>query len=61
MPANFFSQLSTIRAHLDTLNWTAVALGAVALLLLICWPKPKQQPLHRSHLRRHMQRRRRRP
>ena len=48
MPANFFSQLSTIRAHLDTVNWTAVALGAVALLLLICWPKPKQQPLHRK-------------
>ena len=48
MPANFFSQLATIRAHLDTVNWTAVALGGVALLLLVFWPKPKQQALHRK-------------
>ena len=48
MPANFFSQLSTIGDHLNTVNWTALGLGGVALLLLFCWPKPKQQPLHRK-------------
>ena len=48
MPANFFSQLATIHAHLDTVNWVAVALGGIALLLLFFWPKPKLQALHRT-------------
>ena len=50
MPANFFSQLATIHQHLDTVNWTALGLGGAALLILVFWPKPAQQPLHRKEI-----------
>jgi SulP family sulfate permease len=48
MPSNFFSQLAAIHQHFDTLDWTALGLGGAALLLLVLWPKPTQQPLHRK-------------
>jgi sulfate permease, SulP family len=39
MPANFFSQLGTLAAHLHTVNWTALALGVGSLALIVAWPK----------------------
>jgi len=39
MPANFFSQLGTLAAHLHTVNWTALALGVGSLVLIFAWPK----------------------
>ncbi|HZH07573.1 MAG TPA: SulP family inorganic anion transporter [Lautropia sp.] len=50
MPANFFSQLYTLEQNLHTVNWTALGLGAAALLLLAVWPKAVPQPLHRKEL-----------
>ncbi|MGE0803864.1 MAG: SulP family inorganic anion transporter, partial [Lautropia sp.] len=40
MPANFFSQIATLKQHLDTINLPALGLGAGALALLFLWPKP---------------------
>ena len=39
MPGDFFSQLKTLAAHIHTLNFFALALGAVCVLGLIVWPK----------------------
>ncbi len=42
MPANFFSQVSTLFAALDTVNGSATALGIGSLALIILWPKSYQ-------------------
>ena len=50
MPANFFSQLGTLAAHLHTVNWTALALGVGSLALIVAWPKsylPNHAPWRR--------------
>jgi len=39
MPANFFSQIGAIWQALGTANLTALALGAVSLLIVVLWPK----------------------
>jgi SulP family sulfate permease len=39
MPANFFSQIATLKQHLDTVNWWALGLAVAALLVLALWPK----------------------
>jgi sulfate permease, SulP family len=46
MPADFFSQISVIAAHLGTLNWAALALGAASLVIVVLWPKSYQPPPH---------------
>jgi SulP family sulfate permease len=39
MPANFFSQLGTLWAHLSTVNWAALWLAVVSLVTIVLWPK----------------------
>ena len=39
MPADFFSQIKVITAHIDSLNLYALALGTVCLLGLFLWPR----------------------
>ena len=39
MPANFFSQVDALWRALDTMNTTALALGATSLALVVSWPK----------------------
>jgi len=39
MPADFFSQVSTIGKSFHTLNWTSVAVGLVSLLIIVAWPR----------------------
>ena len=39
MPANFFSQVDALWHALDTLNTTALALGAASLAIVVFWPK----------------------
>lgn len=39
MPANSFSQVGAIWQALDTVNWAALVLGAVSLLIVVLWPK----------------------
>ena len=39
MPADFFSQIKAIAAHMDSLNLHALALGMVCLLGLFVWPR----------------------
>jgi SulP family sulfate permease len=39
MPGDFFSQLKTLAAHIDTLNWYALALGLVCVLGWFVWPR----------------------
>ncbi len=45
MPSNSFSQLGALWAHLHTVNWGALALGAASLALIVAWPK-SYQPIH---------------
>ena len=39
MPANFFSQVDALWRALDTMNTTALALGAASLAIVVSWPK----------------------
>jgi SulP family sulfate permease len=39
MPADFFSQISTLAAHMASINWYALGLGAVCVLGLFVWPR----------------------
>ncbi|MDR7376032.1 SulP family sulfate permease [Rhodoferax ferrireducens] len=39
MPGDFFSQIKTIAAHIDTVNVYALALGSVCVLGLYIWPR----------------------
>ena len=39
MPADFFSQIKMIGANLGSLNWHALALGALCVLGLFLWPR----------------------
>ncbi len=38
MPGNFFSQIAALWGAIHTINWQAVALGGVSLLILALWP-----------------------
>ncbi len=39
LPAEFFAQIRTLGAALYTVNWAAVAVASISLLLLLAWPK----------------------
>jgi len=39
MPSNFLSQVGALWAHLATVNWAAVGLGALSLAIIVLWPK----------------------
>jgi SulP family sulfate permease len=39
MPANFFSQLAAISKNIGTLNWIALAVALVSLLIVFTWPR----------------------
>jgi SulP family sulfate permease len=39
MPANFFSQVDALWHAMDTMNTTALALGAASLAIVVFWPK----------------------
>ncbi len=45
MPSNSLSQLGALWAHLHTVNWAALTLGAASLALIFAWPK-SYQPNH---------------
>ena len=38
-PAGFLEKLIAYAKHLDTINWVAAGIGALALLIMILWPK----------------------
>jgi SulP family sulfate permease len=38
MPSNFFSQLAAIAEAIHTTNFTALAIGAASLLVIVSWP-----------------------
>ncbi|MBX3600813.1 MAG: STAS domain-containing protein [Rubrivivax sp.] len=44
MPADFFSQIGVLAAHLHTVNPTAVAIGAASLAVVVLWPKSYTMP-----------------
>ncbi len=44
LPADFFSQIGVMAAHLDTLNPAALALGAASLAVVVLWPKSYALP-----------------
>lgn len=50
MPSNFFSQMGAIWSHLHTVNWLALILGLLSLLLIVAWPASRVQ--HASRWRR---------
>jgi len=39
LPGDFFSQIHTYATHFETLNWYALAIGAVCLAGLFFWPR----------------------
>jgi SulP family sulfate permease len=39
MPAEFFAQIRIISSHIDTLNWTTLALGMASLAVILLWPR----------------------
>ena len=39
MPAEFFAQIRIISSHIDTLNWTTLALGMASLTVILLWPR----------------------
>lgn len=41
MPSNFFSQIAALGAALHTVNWMALAVGLVCLLVIVAWPTPQ--------------------
>jgi SulP family sulfate permease len=42
-PSNFFSQVSVIAAHINTINWWAVIIGITSLALIALWPVSYKQ------------------
>jgi SulP family sulfate permease len=40
MPSNFFSQVAILWAHIDTVNWAALAIGLSSVLVIVLWPAP---------------------
>jgi SulP family sulfate permease len=41
MPSNFFSQMSVLWGSIQTVNWTAFAIGLSCLLMIVVWPAPR--------------------
>ncbi|MBK6851551.1 MAG: STAS domain-containing protein [Burkholderiales bacterium] len=46
LPADFFTQIRTLLAHVDTLNLYALVVGLLSLLLVVLWPKSYRMDLH---------------
>ncbi len=46
-PANFFSQISVIVQYAHTVNWAALALGLIALVVIVFWPVAQAQKTSR--------------
>ena len=44
MPADFFTQISVLAAHLHTVNLSALAIGAASLAVVVLWPKSYTMP-----------------
>ena len=44
MPADFFSQIGVLWAHLSSLNLAALAIGLVSLAIVVLWPKSYAAP-----------------
>jgi SulP family sulfate permease len=45
LPADFFTQIATLSAHLDTFNPWALAVGAASLAIVVLWPKTYAMPM----------------
>ena len=41
VPANFFSQIVVLGEALHTVNWIALAIGLLCLLVIVLWPTPR--------------------
>ncbi|MEO5676795.1 MAG: SulP family inorganic anion transporter, partial [Usitatibacter sp.] len=41
MPSNFLSQVAVLGASLHTVNWLALTIGLLCLLLILLWPAPQ--------------------
>ncbi|MDQ3025990.1 MAG: SulP family inorganic anion transporter [Pseudomonadota bacterium] len=41
MPSNFFSQVAVLGASLHTVNWLALTIALLCLLLILLWPAPQ--------------------
>ena len=44
LPADFFSQIGVLAAHLNTINLAALAIGAASLAVVALWPKSYAMP-----------------
>jgi SulP family sulfate permease len=44
LPADFFSQIGVLAAHLHSINWAALMLGAASLAIVVLWPKAYLAP-----------------
>jgi SulP family sulfate permease len=44
LPADFFTQISVLAAHANTLNLAALAIGAASLAVVVMWPKSYTMP-----------------
>ncbi len=43
MPSNFFSQIGVLAGAIDTVNWTAFAMGLACLLVIVAWPAARTE------------------
>ena len=50
MPSDFFAQIQTLWLHADSVNLTALAIGAACLALVVLWPKSYTMPEHPTGL-----------
>lgn len=46
LPADFFTQIRTLAAHLDTFNPVALGVGLACLAVVVAWPKLYALPVH---------------
>jgi SulP family sulfate permease len=56
MPADFFSQIGVLSAHLDSLNPTALGIASASLATVLLWPKSYTMPTAPVGLRARMRR-----
>ena len=56
MPGDFFAQIGTLAAHLDSFNPAAFAIGLGCLALVVVWPKSYTMPVHPKGIVPHLRR-----
>ncbi len=56
LPADFFTQIGVLGAHLDTVNPAALAIGAGSLAIVVLWPRSYRMPTAPTGLRAHLRR-----